>query len=186
RPAVERDTRLAVAVRPRRFEAGEEAVLQMRAERRTELDRACRVAQHEHRLEAAQIVEEPTAARLHEERVARQLEGAPRLQRAGRRERVGCFCCEPGARARGLEEAVDVAVAGAPRVAQDVARAHLVDGRQLVAQRVDRLAERQAPGLRPPGLLARAAAAVGPPALDAVRAAPRGPLGDLDLEGRWM
>src|SRR2546427_13046662 len=77
-------------------------------------------------------------------------------------------------------------VAGAPRVAQDVARAHLVDGRQLVAQRVDRLAERRAPGLRPPGLLAHAAAAVGPPALDAVRAAPRRPLGDLDFEGRRM
>ena len=118
--------------------------------------------------------------------MARQLEGAPRLERAGRRERVGHFCREPGAGARGLEDAVDVAIAGAPRVAQDIARARLVDGRQLVAQPVDRLAERRAPGLRSPGLLAYPAAAVGPPALDAVRAAPRGPLGDLDLEGRWM
>src|SRR5207245_7770300 len=186
RPAVERDTPLADAVRPRRLEAGEEAVLQARTERLAELDRARRVAQHEHRLEAAQVAEEPAAARLHEERVARQLEGAPRLERAGRRERVGHFCREPGAGARGLEDAVDVAIAGAPRVAQDIARARLVDGRQLVAQPVDRLAERRAPGLRSPGLLAYPAAAVGPPALDAVRAAPRGPLGDLDLEGRWM
>src|SRR5207244_11431357 len=119
RTAVDLHTRPAVEVRPCRLEAGEEAVLQARAERLAEFDRARRVAQHERRLEAAEIVEEPAAARLHEERVARQLERAARLQRAGRGGRGGRFFRETGARAGGLVEKVVVVGASASLVAMD-------------------------------------------------------------------
>src|SRR5206468_8515388 len=136
------------------------------------------------RLDARQLVEEPTAARLHEERVPGELEEAAGLHLPGGRERRAHLAPEPGRRPLGDEDTVDVAIAGAPRVAEDVAAAALVEDGELVAQPVDRVAERAPPRLR--RIPADAAPAVGPPALDAVRAAPRRALGDLDLVGGGM
>ena len=83
-----------------------------------------------------------------------------------------------------VEHDVDVVVARAPRIAQQRAAAHLEDRDALVAQPVERVAQRRAPLLIPSRAAAGAAAAVALPAPEAVVAAPRGALGDLHFVRR--
>src|SRR5262249_56801997 len=101
-------------VAPRRLEAADELVLAPPAEALRELDRPRGVAQHLHGLDAGQLVEDPPAARLHEERVARELEEPARLERPRRRQRGALLGREPALDPRGREHAVDVPLARAP------------------------------------------------------------------------
>src|SRR5262249_55284005 len=126
------------------------------------------------------------AARLHEERVTRELEQAAGGPGGVRAERSGGLAREPVGTARGLEEAVDVPVTRAPRIPGDVSRRRLVERRELVPEPVERRAERPAPPRRPVAGPANAPPAARPPALDAVHATPRRPLRDLDLVRRGM
>ena len=118
--------------------------------------------------------------------MASELERASR-QHGGRRGKPPVRLVGEEARgAAGIEHALDVAVARATRVVQDLAGTGLVEDRRLVAQPVDRLPERRPPGLAPAGRARDPAAAVRSPALHPVRAAPRRPLDDLHLVRRRM
>src|SRR6185503_529686 len=65
----------------------DEVVLELTAEAPCELERAGGVAEILHRLDAGELVEEPAAARLHEECLARELERPAGLDRRRGRER---------------------------------------------------------------------------------------------------
>src|ERR1700688_1305906 len=81
-----------------------------------------------------------------------------------------------GARRRRVEHDRNGVVARLPRRLEELAGRLLVERRDLVAQLVQRLAQRRAPGLVPLRRAADAAAAVLAPAVDAVDAAPGGVL----------
>src|SRR5439155_5571277 len=83
--------------------------------------------------------------------------------------------------ALGIEDHLDELVAREPGVAQKPSRFALVEHGELVAQDVERGAERGAPVLPPSGSAAGRAAAVAAPTLDAVRASPGGSVEDLRL-----
>src|SRR5439155_362331 len=78
----------------------------------------------------------------------------------------------------------DVAVAGLPRILQPRRGAGLVEEIDLVAEPIERLAQRRPPALLP--VAAHTAATVPAPALDTMGAAPRRGLADLGLEPRWV
>ena len=147
------------------------------------LQRTGSVLQDLHRLQPRHFGEEPAAARVHEHRLPlhlQQLERLDPLQSAqvpGRMSGDESRCVL----ALWIEDHLDELVAREPGVAQEPSRFALVEHRELVAEDVERGAERGAPVLPPSGSSACRAAAVAAPALDSVRAAPGGPVEDLRL-----
>ena len=143
---------------------------------RQQIQRVRAHADHQRRLQTGDVVEEPAAARVHEQRRALQLQQLARV--------------EPGALA--------APVPGRPRHPRQHAVAHrrrIVDHRAVsvargrVAHQVQRAAQRPAPGLVPARAAAHVAAAVTLPAPEPVPAAPGRPLpvrsrGELHLPGR--
>src|SRR6185437_14654110 len=77
-----------------------------------------------------------------------------------------------------VEDYIDVGITGGVQIAEKVWRKLSGEGRDTVANAIERDAERGAPVLVP-ALMASIAAAVGAPALDTVGAAPGGVLDDL-------
>ncbi|MFO0635691.1 MAG: hypothetical protein U0168_22860 [Nannocystaceae bacterium] len=154
-----------------------------RRDRVRQLGRACGVADDLHRLDARDLVEEPAAAGVHQQRVALQLEQLEHARALGRvqgPERVALQ--QPLDRVvAAIEDRVDVGVARGPRVAQQRRGAALVDLGQPRGEPVERLLQRPAPALRPARVTAAVAAAVAAPALDAVGAAPRAALDHAGL-----
>ena len=135
-----------------------------------QVEAAGRVAQDLQGLDAGQVVEEPAARRVHQQRVPLALQ-----QRQGldlRRQVAGHVLHHELVDGRGAQQHVDVGVAGLPRVAQHLrgpALEHLVGG---VAQQVEGVAQRPPPGLVPARLASGVAAAVLQPAPDTVDARP--------------
>ena len=72
---------------------------------------------------------------------------------------------------RAIENDADVVVASFPRVADKFLQPRLEDGRQLIAQPVQRGAERSTP-LLVPGMSAGIAATIAAPAFDAMHTTP--------------
>src|SRR5262249_41611346 len=129
------------------------------------------------------LVEKPAAAGVHQLGVALELGQAqrPHLLLVGE---VAPAVVGQEARLRpggAVHQHLDVAVAGRPRVVEQLAGLLLAQLGRPVAQPVEGVAERAAPVLAP-AEPPRVAAAVRPPALDAVDAAPGGALLDLDLQ----
>ena len=79
-----------------------------------------------------------------------------------------------------VEHNMDVAVARRPHILEDLAALLLGERDQCVAQLVQSLAQRRAPGLVP-ARPAAVAAAIGAPPLNAMHAAPGGVFDDLSL-----
>src|SRR6202022_4641189 len=77
---------------------------------------------------------------------------------------------------RAIENDVDVVVSRLPRIVQQALTLFLEDADALIAQPVQRIAERPAPLLGPAARSTDVASAVELPAPDAVAAAPRSPL----------
>src|SRR5207245_1878244 len=139
-----------------------------------------------HGLEPGQLVEEPAARGVHEHAVALHLEQPPHLHVRGVVERRALMTPQPGVQPLGrpIEHDVDVAVAGLPRILQPRRGAGLVEEIDLVAEPIERLAQRRPPALLP--VAAHTAATVPAPALDTMGAAQRRGLADLGLEPRWV
>jgi len=152
-----------------------------------ELQHAPGVAEDLRGLDARELVEEPSAARVHEHRVALKLEELERPDALRGIERAMPDLAEEmiDALLTGVEDDVDVMVARAPGMPEEVAAFVLEPGRDLVAEPVEGVAERAPPLLVPALRRARVAAAVGAPAGNAVRAAPRRVLVDLHFMRRW-
>jgi hypothetical protein len=148
-----------------------------------EVDRTARLSQHDRRLDAGDVVEEPAAARLHEHRVPCHLERRARVDHVPRRRAARELRRHDLDRPLRRHHRLDVAIARAPRIAQRAAALGFEDERELVAEPVDGLAQRPSPRLRPFGRPTHATAAVVAPSFDAVGAAPRRILHDLDLVG---
>ena len=139
------------------------------------------------RLDAADVVEEPAAARVHELRVPLQLEQLERRRSAPSRasSRPACAARKRRTRLRRpVEDHADVVVARLPRVREQRARLLLPERRQRVAQRVERLAQGRAPRLVPARTALPSGSRSRAPPLDAVGAAPRGALEDPRLVRR--
>src|SRR5690606_15909338 len=83
-----------------------------------------------------------------------------------------------------VEDDVDVIVAGGPGIDEQLGGALLEVRHYLVAQPVQRLAQRRAPPLVPARRAAGMTAAVAAPPLDTMCAAPRRVLLDLDFPAR--
>src|SRR5581483_4199110 len=103
------------------------------------------------RLDAGDVIEEPTTAGVHQHRVALHLHkaqnlatvvGAQDVSRVPREERLD-------ARARAVEDHRDVVVTRAPRVVQVATGSLLPRPRDGVAQIVERRAKRRSPSLIP-------------------------------------
>ena len=99
----------------------------------------------------------------------------------------GCDWCASKKRSTvfraAIEHDLDVGVARGPDVLEKLRACLFGERNERVAQLVESLAQRRAPGLVP-ARLAAVAAAVRAPALDAMRAAPRGVFDDFALELR--
>src|SRR5580698_8595739 len=89
------------------------------------------------------------------------------------------FACEAPS-----EEDVDVRVARGPRIFEQQAADRVERDRDLIAQPIERVAQRPARALVPAGMTAAIAAAVLAPARHAVRAAPARILEQLDFPRR--
>src|SRR5437660_3275651 len=137
-----------------------------------ELERARGVAEDLSRLETGRIVEEPAAARVHQESVALELQEADRGRSVFGGERTDRVAVEEptDALVRRIEHDLDRVVARRPGIAEDTGRGGLVERTERVTQPVERLAQGSAP--RVTGRAPRRASAVVPPARDPVRAAP--------------
>jgi len=158
-----------------------------------QIERVRRHANDERPLEAGDVVEEPAAARVHEQRRALQLEQQARpvaRRLPARAQRLGPEDRER--RVARVDRRIDdlaVGVARAPRVDEQLGRGVLVEVRRGVAHEVERLAQRPAPALVPALRRVEVAAAVALPAAEAVRAAPgralvARPPCELELPGR--
>src|SRR5689334_8665959 len=135
---------------------------------------AAGVVEHLNGFEAGQLVEKPSAARVHEHGVAlhfEKFEGANPLllveimRGVLREEAREAFV---GA----VEDYINIGIAGSPGIFQKGCGLLLEKGRQSVAKPIERFAEGRAPALVPIAVAAGIAATVGFPALDAVNAAP--------------
>jgi len=145
-----------------------------------------RVAQDLQGLDAGQILEEPAAARIHEHGEALQLHQLPDLVPLLRSQRATRVAVEKAIASRlaGVQPHVHVSLTRLPGVAQQARGARFEPRRELVAQPVERLAQRLPPCLVPSLARHASASAVASPALEPVRATPRGLFGDLDLVDR--
>src|SRR5205807_5146758 len=120
-----------------------------------ELESACGIAQNLSRLETCRIVEEPAAARVHQEGVALELEQPERgrpVFRGQRADRVAVE--EPADVLLGrVELDLDRVVARRPRIPKEAGRGGLEGRSERVAQPVERFAQRAAPRMarRAPG-----------------------------------
>ena len=163
----------------RRFEVDAEAAS-------GELQNASCIAEDLLRLDAADVVKEPAAARVHQHRVALELEELERADALGGAEVAVAELPQESfdTLLPRLEDDVDVVIARPPRVTEELAPVVLETGRDLVAQPVERVAERGAPLLVPAKRRSGAASAVGTPSRDSVRTAPRRVLVDLHFVRR--
>ena len=138
-----------------------------------ELQYARRVGDHLHGLNAADVVEEPSAAGVHKLRVALHLhefQGAHALLFT---ERMRLLRGEEaiGRLRAAVEHYLDIGVARGPDIAKEAAVVLLRERNQRIAQLVEGPAQRRAPLLVPAGMAA-VTAAVGAPPLHAVHATP--------------
>src|SRR5579884_1253211 len=134
-----------------RREPVDELLLEGLAEVLRKLERARGVLDDLDRLDAGQLIEEPPAGRIHEHGVPLHLEKTQRLHPplgvearppVGGKERVDRL-------RRAVEDDVDVRLARRPRVPEDPPALTLEDPGELVAQPVERRAERATPLLVP-------------------------------------
>src|SRR5262249_49917310 len=163
-----------------------ETLLQPAPEGAGELDGTRRLSQDEPGLRPRQVVEEPATARLHQQRMACELEAPASADRFRRRRPRGTLRGQELSDPTRVEDTLDIAFPGSRRVTQQLARTRLVHDGQLVAKPVDRRPQRLAPGLAPSGGPTGLAATVRLPARDAMHAAPRRPFDDLDLVRRGV
>ena len=135
-----------------------------------------------HRLNARNVVKEPSATGVHQLRVAlhlHQFHAAHAFQRGERAQLV--FLEESLRRLRAaVEHDFDVSVAGRPHIFEELVSFLLGQWNECIAQCVQSLAQRRSPRLVI-ALLAAVAAAIRAPAFHSVRAAPRGIFDDLCL-----
>ena len=151
-----------------------------------ELENTRGVLQDLGRLDARDIVEEPPAARVHEHRVALQLEQFEHANLLILAQRAGAVLEQEGVDAafRAVEHDLDKVIPGAPGVMQELGGGVFVRLGGGIAQKVERVAKRRAPLLIPTGAASGVATAIRAPALDPVYAAPRGVLAQFDLPAR--
>ncbi len=141
------------------------------------------VSQDLPRLDAADVVEEPAAARVHQLGVPLELQELPGLDPLGLREFAPRVLAEEPSRVlrRAVENHSDVGVPGLPRVREERSGFLFPCGGQRIPQGVQPLPQGRAPGLIPAGMRSALAAAVRAPALDSVYAAPGRLLADPGL-----
>src|SRR5262249_5518576 len=147
----------------------------------SKLNGPSRIAQALRGLEAADFIEEPAAARVHEQRVPLHFQEPKSLADQQVVEIRVRMPLEKLAHRLGVsvQDDLDVAVAGLPGIRKALRAARRENVVQMVLELVERLPQRPTPLLMPAA--SHVAATVGAPAFHAMLAAPRAVLVNLHL-----